>query len=84
MLRASFLYSCSCRRFAPAYAAIVATPRENFGSLFAPLDAIPARGRRRRYWCGAEVGGGGLERLKEVSEHLDEALHCSKSIASAG
>lgn len=34
-------------------------------------------------WLAAEVGGGDLERLKEVSQHLDEALHCSKSVASA-
>ena len=33
-------------------------------------------------WLAAEVGGGGLERLKEVNDHLEEALNCSKSIAS--
>lgn len=35
-------------------------------------------------WLAAEVGGGDLERLQEVSEHLEESLHCSKSVASAG
>ena len=34
-------------------------------------------------WLAAEVGGGDLERLREVSEHLEEALNCSKSLASA-
>ncbi len=34
-------------------------------------------------WLAAEVGGGGLERLKEISQHMDEALHCNKSVASA-
>ena len=33
-------------------------------------------------WLAAEVGGGGLDRLTEVSDHLEEALHCSKSMAS--
>ena len=28
-------------------------------------------------WLAAEVAGGDLNRLKEVSAHLDEALHCS-------
>ena len=31
-----------------------------------------------------EVGGGDLERLKEVSDHMEESLNCSKSVASAG
>jgi len=35
-------------------------------------------------WLAAEVGGGGLERLQEVSQHLEESLNCSKSVASAG
>ena len=35
-------------------------------------------------WLAAEVGGGNLERLKEVSDHMEESLHCSKSLASAG
>lgn len=35
-------------------------------------------------WLAAEVGGGDLARLKEVSQHLDEALNCNKSVASAG
>ena len=29
-------------------------------------------------WLAAEVGGGGLDRLKEVNDHLEESLHCSK------
>lgn len=29
-------------------------------------------------WLAAEVGGGDLARLKEVNDHLEEALHCSK------
>ena len=35
-------------------------------------------------WLAAEVGGGDLERLKEVSAHMDEALHCNKSVGSGG
>ena len=35
-------------------------------------------------WLAAEVQGGGLERLKEVNDHLEEALHCSKSVSSVG
>jgi L-ribulose-5-phosphate 3-epimerase len=35
-------------------------------------------------WLAAEVKGGDLERLQEVSQHLDESLHSSKSVASAG
>ncbi len=35
-------------------------------------------------WLAAEVGGGGLDRLKEVSEHMDEALQCNESVAGAG
>ncbi|MEM1068310.1 MAG: sugar phosphate isomerase/epimerase family protein [Planctomycetota bacterium] len=31
-------------------------------------------------WVAAEVGGGDLERLKEVALHLEEALNCSKSV----
>ncbi len=34
-------------------------------------------------WLAAEVGGGDLERLKEVSANMEAALHCSKSVASA-
>ena len=34
-------------------------------------------------WLAAEVGGGDLKRLKEVSDHLEESLNCSKSVASA-
>jgi L-ribulose-5-phosphate 3-epimerase len=30
-------------------------------------------------WLAAEVGGGDLERLKEVSNNLEKALNCSKS-----
>lgn len=32
-------------------------------------------------WLAAEVGGGLLERLQEVNEHLEEALGCSEVIA---
>jgi len=35
-------------------------------------------------WLAAEVGGGDLARLKEVSEHMDESLNCNKSLAGAG
>jgi hexulose-6-phosphate isomerase len=35
-------------------------------------------------WLAAEVGGGDLARLKEVSTHMDESLNCNKSIAGAG
>ncbi len=35
-------------------------------------------------WLAAEVGGGDLQRLKEVSQHMEQALHCSKSVTSAG
>jgi L-ribulose-5-phosphate 3-epimerase len=35
-------------------------------------------------WLAAEVSGGDLERLKEVSAHMDESLNCNKSIAGAG
>ncbi len=35
-------------------------------------------------WLAAEVSRGGLERLKEVNDHLEEALHCSKSLSSVG
>ncbi|QDT09994.1 sugar phosphate isomerase/epimerase family protein [Planctomycetes bacterium K23_9] len=35
-------------------------------------------------WLAAEVSGGGLERLKEINDHLEESLHCSKSISSVG
>lgn len=31
-------------------------------------------------WLAAEVGGGDLERLKEVSENLDRALHCGETL----
>ncbi len=30
-------------------------------------------------WLAAEVGGGSLDRLREVNDHLEQALHCSKS-----
>ncbi|MFK8110570.1 MAG: sugar phosphate isomerase/epimerase family protein [Rubripirellula sp.] len=35
-------------------------------------------------WLAAEVSGGKLDRLKEVNDHLEEALHCSQSVASVG
>ncbi len=35
-------------------------------------------------WLAAEVAGGDLNRLKEVSANLDKALHCSKAVVSAG
>jgi hexulose-6-phosphate isomerase len=35
-------------------------------------------------WLAAEVSGGDLDRLIEVSDHMEQALNCSKSIASAG
>ena len=31
-------------------------------------------------WLAAEVTGGDLDRLKEVNDHLEEALHCSQVI----
>ncbi len=31
-------------------------------------------------WLAAEVGGGDLERLKEVSRNLDKALQCNESV----
>lgn len=34
-------------------------------------------------WLAAEVGGGDLNRLKEVRDHMEEALNCNKSVASA-
>ncbi|MGB7347792.1 MAG: sugar phosphate isomerase/epimerase family protein [Pirellulaceae bacterium] len=34
-------------------------------------------------WLAAEVSGGNLDRLKEVSDHMEESLHCSKSLTSA-
>jgi hexulose-6-phosphate isomerase len=30
-------------------------------------------------WCAAEVGGGDADRLKEVSDNMEQALHCSVS-----
>lgn len=30
-------------------------------------------------WLAAEVGGGDLDRLKEIVQHMEEALNCSKS-----
>ncbi len=33
-------------------------------------------------WCAAEVGGGGLDRLKEISENMETALQCSRSVAA--
>ncbi len=33
-------------------------------------------------WLAAEVGGGDLNRLKEVSGNLEKALHCSKTVKS--
>jgi L-ribulose-5-phosphate 3-epimerase len=33
-------------------------------------------------WCAAEVGGGGLDHLKEISENMETALQCSKSVAA--
>jgi len=35
-------------------------------------------------WLAAEVSGGDIERLKEVSGHMDESLNCNKSLAGAG
>ncbi|MGI9472179.1 MAG: sugar phosphate isomerase/epimerase family protein [Rubripirellula sp.] len=35
-------------------------------------------------WLAAEVGGGDLARLKEVSAHMDEALGCNESLSNAG
>ena len=35
-------------------------------------------------WLAAEVGGGDLARLKEVRDHMEESLHCNKSVAGAG
>ncbi|TWU48133.1 sugar phosphate isomerase/epimerase family protein [Rubripirellula reticaptiva] len=32
-------------------------------------------------WLAAEVGGGGPTRLREISDHMEEALHCSKSVS---
>ncbi len=31
-------------------------------------------------WLAAEVGGGDLQRLQEVSKHMEQALNCSKSV----
>ena len=28
-------------------------------------------------WCAAEVGGGDLDRLKEVAKNMESALNCS-------
>ncbi len=33
-------------------------------------------------WCAAEVGGGGLDRLKEISENMEAALQCSRSVGA--
>ena len=38
---------------------------------------------RFKGWLAAEVQGGDLGRLKEVSQHLDEALQCSETLQSA-
>jgi hexulose-6-phosphate isomerase len=35
-------------------------------------------------WLAAEVDGGDLERLKEISANMENALHCSQSVARAG
>lgn len=35
-------------------------------------------------WVAAEVEGGGLERLQEVSRNMETALHCSKSFSEVG
>lgn len=32
-------------------------------------------------WVAAEVGGGGQERLAEISQHMETALHCSESVS---
>ncbi|KAA5545270.1 sugar phosphate isomerase/epimerase [Roseiconus nitratireducens] len=32
-----------------------------------------------RGWCAAEVGGGDLNRLREIAQHMEEALHCSQT-----
>jgi L-ribulose-5-phosphate 3-epimerase len=35
-------------------------------------------------WLAAEVGGGDLDRLREVAENMERALNCSKSVSRAG
>jgi hexulose-6-phosphate isomerase len=35
-------------------------------------------------WCAAEVGGGDLDQLREISDHMETALHCSHSFANVG
>jgi L-ribulose-5-phosphate 3-epimerase len=35
-------------------------------------------------WLAAEVAGGNLEHLKKVSDQMEQSLHCSKSVVSAG
>lgn len=35
-------------------------------------------------WIAAEVGGGGLDRLKEIEANMETALQCNESVASAG
>ena len=35
-------------------------------------------------WLAAEVGGGDLARLKEIRDHMEESLHCNKSVEGAG
>ncbi|OYP29508.1 xylose isomerase [Rhodopirellula sp. MGV] len=40
----------------------------------ASLRAINFRG-----WCAAEVGGGGPERLKEIADNMEAALHCNQN-----
>ncbi len=35
-------------------------------------------------WLAAEVGGGDLNRLKEVSANMDKALHCGQSVVITG
>lgn len=35
-------------------------------------------------WLAAEVGGGDLDRLKEVAANMDKALHCNKGLVRAG
>lgn len=32
-------------------------------------------------WVAAEVGGGGQERLAEISQHMETALHCGESVS---
>lgn len=44
----------------------------DWASIEAALREIGFRG-----WCAAEVGGGDADRLKEIADHMESALHCS-------